>query len=89
MTIKQLQEWVEKAVKGNNICYYTGYLAKDIGGLSGYDLRKVANFMVELSDQKKVSLVQKKISGIRNVVGTDTKIKDNSPIIYKYIAQKR
>jgi hypothetical protein len=57
-----------------------GFLARDSD--SSVELKKIANFFLSMFELRQVSLVQKKISGIKEV--TDHK----TPIIYNYIAQR-
>jgi hypothetical protein len=81
MTIESIQEWLDKSVEGDNITYYKGFLAKDVGGLD-YQIKKLGSFMSKIENLKEVNLVQKKISGIK-VIG------ETGPIVYHYIAQRR
>ncbi len=81
MTIESIQEWLDKSVEGDNITYYKGFLAKDMGGLD-YQIKKLGSFMSKIENLKEVSLVQKKISEIK-VIG------ETGPIVYNNIAQRR
>jgi hypothetical protein len=80
MTLREVQNWFEKSKKGDNFCYHVGFLAKDSD--SGVELKKIANFFLGMSELRQINLVQKKISGVKEV--TDHK----TPIIYNYIAQR-
>ena len=78
-TIQSLTDWITNSDE-DQIVYYKGYLAENIGINVG--LRKLASFMMDMHKLGKVARTQKKISGIKQ-------IGDKGDIIYLYIAQRR
>ena len=78
-TIQSVSDWMINS-KEKQIVYYKGYLAEERH--KDMDLKKLANFMMDMDKAGKVSLTQKKLCGLKN-------IGDKGDVVYLYIAQRR
>ena len=78
-TIQSVSDWMINS-KEEKIVYHKGHLAYD--RQKDMDLRKLANFMMDMDKTGKVALTQKKLCGLKN-------IGEKGEIVYLYIAQRR
>ena len=81
-TIQSVSDWMINS-KEKQIVYYKGHLAYDrCYSPDKMNLRKLANFMMDMDKTGKVALTQKKLCGLKN-------IGEKGEIVYLYIAQRR